>query len=42
MDKKAPIGKVIIHEVIILYITFKLIAVNPRAIPTPKIAPTRV
>ena len=42
IDSTAPAGIVITQEIKILPTTPKLIAVMPRAIPTPNTAPTRV
>ena len=42
MDKMAPAGSVITHEVNILATMRKLMAAKPRAKPTPNTAPTRV
>ena len=42
IDRPAPMGRVMTHEIIILPTTERSIADNPLAKPTPKTAPTRV
>ena len=42
IDRPAPMGRVMTHEIIILPTTERSIADNPLAKPTPKSAPTRV
>ena len=42
IERPAPTGRVITQEITIFRTTPKLIAAIPRAIPTPKTAPTNV
>ena len=42
IDRPAPIGNVTIHEITMLRTTPKFNAAIPRAMPTPKTAPTNV